>query len=119
MANILSKKTNDLTPKIEQQISQVFTKFKDVQLINYNIQKIKNNEFIVKLVVATNRPDLDKIKKNIEKEISNNLKIKLSFIWIVVPKYQVPVKKKNSKEKEIYSRLSYKWEAFLNQIFTN
>jgi hypothetical protein len=115
-ANIISQKSNDLTPQIEHQINQVFTKYPNIQLINFSVQKIQDKEYILKLVIATNSQNLDQLKKEIEKQIQQNIKAKLGFIWIVVPQYQA---KPQSKEKEIYSKLSYKWEAFLNQILTN
>jgi len=115
-ANIISQKFNDIAPQIEHQINQVFTKYPSIQLINFSIQKIQDKEYILKLVIATNNQNLDKLKKEIEKQIQQNIKAKLGFIWIVVPQYQA---KPQSKEKEIYSKLSYKWEAFLNQILTD
>ncbi len=115
-ANIISQKSNDIAPQIEHQINQAFTKYPSIQLINFSIQKIQDKEYILKLVIATNNQNLDKLKKEIEKQIQQNIKAKLGFIWIVVPQYQA---KPQSKEKEIYSKLSYKWEAFLNQILTD
>ena len=123
MANIVSKVNPKPDPKkdLSYFVDNLFNDSKDFQLVNYDIQENSKNNYIIKIVwvVLDNTKTEKQIKENYEKIIKNTFSnMKLSFIWVLLPKYEEKtiVKKQINPIDELYKKVYYQWELFLNQI---
>jgi len=123
IANIVSKVNPKPNPQkdLSSFIENLFTNSENFQLVNYDIQKNSENNYIIKIVWVISDSSLTEkqIKQNYEKIIKNTFpKMKLNFIWVLLPKYEEKtiLKKQISPLDELYKKVYYKWELFLNQI---
>jgi len=124
MANIVSKvdKKTDVKYEMSKYIKELFSKSDDMQLISFDIQKNLNwkNSYILKIVwVIQNSSLSDKeLKEKYEEMIKEKFpNLNLDFIWVLLPKYeQKTVEQAPNPIDDLYKKIYYKWELFLNQI---
>ena len=124
MANIVSKvdKKPDIKYEISNYIKELFSKSEDLQIVSFDVQKIVNwkETFIIKIVWVIENSQLsdkemkEKYEKIIREKFSN---LNIDFIWVLLPKYEQKIVENNVNPiDELYKKIYYKWELFLNQI---